>query len=511
MMKNSKSESALKPVSENRPTTISVHSSIDQDENRFTFAFVKSFSPRSREACKIVGARPSDITIRDRDYFVDANFPDEVIDMRFKYHDQRRRNYVKEGRVERQKMVESGWYAPGSPGSAIDTPKSSISKLKAGHVDDSSMLLKEQKRMQQMLARQRRELEKMVSYEVSMLELKSRQDAKIDARKRYEAHLKHMQERRKQQVQEKRVHADHLRHQRELEDERQHQLLSTAAFAKTQREAKREKRMERHRKREEQMRMKDQLRKQEEFEKKTQDLFNEHQAKLAAKMADLERRDRDRDMKLKASRSRKQQEQHGRSDKKAMRVRNAMRANEDIRQENLAALRRKMEEDEERTENFKKRVQEMNDNMHRKREASNDRRNQAKEEADAELRRKVKRILDKNRKAEAYKKEMEEQRLHQQMVLQEERNIRSGKVGFHRAHKAARGLQAKATRRKASTRRGSNPPHGTNQRGDHSGASPQHDRRSNAETRSSEDFPTSAPIGQLRKVDKVRTAASRWF
>ena len=55
-----------------------------------------------------------------------------------------------------------------------------------------------------MMERQRRGLEKMVSYEVSMLELKGRQDAKIEARKRYEAHLKQMQEKRKQEVQEKR-------------------------------------------------------------------------------------------------------------------------------------------------------------------------------------------------------------------------------------------------------------------------------------------------------------------
>jgi hypothetical protein len=163
---------------------------IESDDTLFTAHYVKSFSPRSKEACKMLGVIPKELVLRSFESFDKPGLTPEIARLRYKDYEQLRQETIHMVRQQRRDLVQSGWqpiskskgHGNGGVGNrkmVLYSSRSTNSLRKPG----TTTLEMEQDRMNKIMARQNKEIEAMMVYEVKMAELLAKQEKKLSFRK----------------------------------------------------------------------------------------------------------------------------------------------------------------------------------------------------------------------------------------------------------------------------------------------------------------------------------------
>ena len=117
-------------------------------------------SPRSLEACRRQGLTPEEFVYRHPESFEEPGVSPEIVQLRWRHHEKKRREKLHWAIEERQQLVMNGWQQPKARTRASTGDKLSMS------VGDSSAALKEQRAIEAMKAKRQQELEQLVAYEL---------------------------------------------------------------------------------------------------------------------------------------------------------------------------------------------------------------------------------------------------------------------------------------------------------------------------------------------------------
>ena len=143
-------------------------------------------TPRSAEACLRHGLNPEILRIRPLDSFDVKGVDPTVQRLRHETYTQRRFEMMRLVRAERKRLVaqearDADLAASGGGGGATITPQQLIA---AQAKQNATFIEEEEKRMRKMQARQDKELEQMMAFEIKMGELQRERDAAAELQSR---------------------------------------------------------------------------------------------------------------------------------------------------------------------------------------------------------------------------------------------------------------------------------------------------------------------------------------
>ena len=82
---------------------------IEADDAMFTSDFVRAFSPRSKEACRLLGVLPKECVIRSYESFAAHGLAPEIQKLRYQEFESLRQETIQMVREQRYDLVQSGW------------------------------------------------------------------------------------------------------------------------------------------------------------------------------------------------------------------------------------------------------------------------------------------------------------------------------------------------------------------------------------------------------------------
>lgn len=152
-------------------------------------------TPRSAEVCLKLGINPEVIKIRDIDSFWEPGIEPSVQRMRHEAYVQRRYETMKECRLERKRLMNAEFEAATTiaPQSTTLTPEQILEQQKEA---TSSLVQQEMARIKKMQARQEKELDQMIQYEVQRAKVASDMEKRLQEQKKKEELRKKQQEKR---------------------------------------------------------------------------------------------------------------------------------------------------------------------------------------------------------------------------------------------------------------------------------------------------------------------------
>lgn len=260
-------------------------------------------TPRSAEVCLKLGTNPEILKIRDIDSFWEGGVDPTVQRMRHEAYVQRRYELIKQCRLERKKLInnqmESEAYFTNDAEDTM-TPEMILEKQRE---QSSTLIALEMKRIEKMQKRQEKELEQMISYEVTRAQIQAEMDAKLEnAKKKEEMRRKQEQKRMKLIAEERRLKEMQKAAMQEAEEQNRRNLAKEmhereVAFAEQKaREAQEEKK----RRRQEEL---ERAAKHEAHKKQVQSFFEEEQMRIRKRLESMQ----DADKKKQAAILKKQQ------------------------------------------------------------------------------------------------------------------------------------------------------------------------------------------------------------
>lgn len=239
-------------------------------------------TPRSAEVCLKQGVNPEILKVRDIDSFWEPNIDPSVQRMRHEAYVQRRHDIMKQCRLDRKKLINSELDqaakemevsgGTSGPAPATMTPEMILEEeMKKG----SAMIEQEKARIKKMQARQQRELEQMIEFEINRAKIQEDMARKIqESKKQEELKLKQQEKRLRLMAEERRL-KDLQKVALEEAEEAKRREMAKRAFAEEKKLADiAAKKAEEDRKR----------RREEDAEKKR--LHEEHQRQVAKFFAD---------------------------------------------------------------------------------------------------------------------------------------------------------------------------------------------------------------------------------
>lgn len=152
-------------------------------------------TPRSAEVCLKLGINPEVIKIRDIDSFWEPGIEPSVQRMRHEAYVQRRYETMKECRLERKRLMNAEFEAATTiaPQSTSLTPEQLLEQQKEA---TSSLIQAEMARIKKMQARQEKELDQMIQYEVQRAKVAADMEVRLQEQKKKEDLRKKQQEKR---------------------------------------------------------------------------------------------------------------------------------------------------------------------------------------------------------------------------------------------------------------------------------------------------------------------------
>ena len=152
-------------------------------------------TPRSAEVCLKLGINPEVIKIRDIDSFWEPGIEPSVQRMRHEAYVQRRYETMKECRLERKRLMNAEFEAATTiaPQSTSLTPEQLLEQQKEA---TSSLVQQEMARIKKMQARQEKELDQMIQYEVQRAKVAADMEVRLQEQKKKEELRKKQQEKR---------------------------------------------------------------------------------------------------------------------------------------------------------------------------------------------------------------------------------------------------------------------------------------------------------------------------
>ena len=247
-------------------------------------------TPRSAEACLRHGLNPEILRIRPLDSFDVKGVDPTVQRLRHETYTQRRFEMMRLVRAERKRLVaqearDADLAASGGGGGATITPQQLIA---AQAKQNATFIEEEEKRMRKMQARQDKELEQMMAFEIKMGELQRERDAAAELQARKDE----AKRRAKERAARKRAEDNRLREAKRLateEAEEAQRIAVTRAMFEKERELRAQRmRQEKVLRKKARAKEEERLRKQEEHRLQTQRIMQEQQNAIKRRMKEME-------------------------------------------------------------------------------------------------------------------------------------------------------------------------------------------------------------------------------
>jgi hypothetical protein len=122
--------------------------SLEADDTQFTEAFVRKLSPRSTEACRLLGVLPEELVLRSYENFYEHGIAPAIQKLRYQDYEQMRQETIGLVREERQTLIASGWSPAISPAAklkiqqatlkAMTLPQAAVGGVGPGHSRNGS-------------------------------------------------------------------------------------------------------------------------------------------------------------------------------------------------------------------------------------------------------------------------------------------------------------------------------------------------------------------------------------
>jgi len=242
-------------------------------------------TPRSAEVCLKLGINPEIIKIRDIDSFWEASIEPSVQRMRHEAYVQRRYEVMKQCRLERKRIMNTEFEAATTiqPTSTM-TPEQILEKQR----EESSSLVKlEMARIAKMQARQEKELEQMISYEVERAKVANDMEIRMaEAKRKDDLRKKQMEKRLKLAAEERRLRELQKAAAEEVEEENRRQLAHDMHDKELQLKLANDARLKAEKKRRREMEVEKKA-KLEQQKAKVQQFFADEQQRLRAGLETL--------------------------------------------------------------------------------------------------------------------------------------------------------------------------------------------------------------------------------
>ncbi|TYZ67215.1 hypothetical protein PybrP1_005551 [[Pythium] brassicae (nom. inval.)] len=334
-------------------------------------------TPRSAEACLRCGVNPETLKIRDLESFYNADVAPAVQRMRHEAYSMRRHEEMKAVRLEKKKIIEAEDAAVESPGLLPpyslqgpsrasagrhrhqqhgrnhDATKKAVSASPPSHSSpeksDSklSMLEVEKRRLEKVKARQERELEQMLDFEIKMSKIQ--QDATEKAER--ERRLGEQRERERvrfaqEMAEEKRQREIKKRAQMDAEEERR--KLLAAEMAQRDRElAEQKAKQERLRRLEARDREEERKAKADEHRLMTEEVVRQQQLEIAERLQELDLAEKARNEMVEQQRLERAREMEERRRVVTLRIRKNLKQSKKLELQRKREIKRKQHASEQ--------------------------------------------------------------------------------------------------------------------------------------------------------------------
>lgn len=321
-------------------------------------------SPRSIEACRMLGVEPEDLLKQPIEHFYSKQAiqseDDEVfVAKRAARYEKDRQIQLERVRTQRHELITAGIHGIQENMSPVlkslcrspDAAKFSLGRMDSREFSrerEFTVIQKEKRELERIRLRQANEMQQMLAYELKMAAIEQERELKDRAMKRQEEMLMKERKRRQREVDEQKRKHDTEKaelHRLELETARREaQEQQQEVMRRKQRQHKEEER----RKREARIAEMERQRRQEEVRLHNERIMLKQAREIARKEREIERRDERRRQMLEQQKQRKAQEIAEKQQRNKMRITGMIQEKELLKAFQLQAAERKQQESEER-------------------------------------------------------------------------------------------------------------------------------------------------------------------
>ena len=238
-------------------------------------------TPRSAESCLKHGINPESLRIRDLDSFKESGIDQAVQRMRHEAYSQRRHEYMKVVRAARKKL-----YSQQAAGSKGDSKAAAAARAQMEQ-ENSALIELEQSRLVKLQARQQKEVENMLQFELKMNAVAQEVARKMEKEeKREQKREREKMKRAKAMAEERRMRELNRQAQEDAEEEKRQQS-AYAMFLKDKEKAEQQARRDKLRKIEAREREIERNRKAEEYREETAAILKAQQDAIMERLKEM--------------------------------------------------------------------------------------------------------------------------------------------------------------------------------------------------------------------------------
>lgn len=321
-------------------------------------------TPRSAEACLRCGVNPETLKIRDLESFYDTDVSPAVQRMRHEAYSMRRHEEMKAVRHEKKKIVEAEDAATGSSGllphySSPHGParasagrhhgkkhgvaKTSPTSHSSPEKSDSKLTLieVEKKRLEKVKARQERELEQMLDFEIKMSRIQQEAGEKAERERRLNEQRERERVRFAQEMAEEKRQRE-IKKKAQLDAEEERRKLLAAEMAQRDRElAEQKARQDRLRRIEAREREEERKAKAEEHRQATEEIAKQQQLEIAERLKELALAEKARNDMVEQQRGERAREMEERRRAVTLRIRKNLKQSKKLELQRKREIKRK--------------------------------------------------------------------------------------------------------------------------------------------------------------------------
>jgi hypothetical protein len=102
---------------------------LEADDTLFSESFVKKLTPRSMEACRLLGVLPEELVLRSYENFFEAGITPNIQKLRYQDYEQMRQETIAMVREERATLLAQGWTEAISPSQKLKIQQATLKAM----------------------------------------------------------------------------------------------------------------------------------------------------------------------------------------------------------------------------------------------------------------------------------------------------------------------------------------------------------------------------------------------
>ena len=415
-----------KPTKSNRKK-ITVEDMLDEDVMRpeSSSSRKRPNSPRSLEACLILGFDPKELMYHAPEDFAADGLSEDLQRMKYDKFESLRQDRLKKLVEVRNKLIARG-DSSSSPWAKSKNIKKTDSER---DLQSSEMLEREKKRLEVVQRRQQKELEQLLNYEKSRQDLKQQAEKKMAEQERRMSAQKALREKRETEWQIAMRERELQRAKEEAKLEMEAKALAAQKYREEIVAAQREQQKEKRRQYEAHLREQERIEKAEYHRKQTESILKEQQDLITRKMEEVQKRDYERQLTQDKLKKERQIQNEIKRQKAEERLQRALEANRKLLIQKRVEYEEKQVENQKRKEEREEKMREEEERKAREELARQRNREEKFLEAQKREEQRVHNIIRKQREAEErlaivrekHNQKSEQRKMHKHLISAEKK------------------------------------------------------------------------------------------